>query len=60
MPFTVGGWTGDVKSEKGGASLKFEGRYLKKKIDLGAFKISEMQKFHNDTNISVLSHRASG
>lgn len=26
MPFTVGGWTGDVKSEKGGASLKFEGK----------------------------------
>ena len=25
IPFTIGGWTGDIKSEKGGASLKFEG-----------------------------------
>ena len=58
MPFTVGGWTGDVKSEKGGASLKFEGRYLKKKMD--AFKTSELQKIHKVTNNSVLSHRASG
>ena len=26
IPVTVGGWTGDVISEKGGASLKFEGK----------------------------------